>query len=302
MSVFIPLYHGVLKNEEFASDAFERIFQKHLPVEEFEWQIAWFCKNFTMLSIADYYQECISKTPDKNYAMVTFDDVYANFAVNALPVLEKYDCPATLFLCTGFAQRTRSSWTDEIERVVLNAQTDALTVGDQTFAAGDETSRIQAVLDIKTYVKTLSVERQMEAVNGLISEYDTGKPLSKAEMLSWEKALALKEHPLVTICHHSHSHNVLMNEMPEDLNADIERNIALWGKPEFFAYPYGIRDLHYNQSVVDLIRTKGFKAAFSVETHPDYENCNAFEVPRKEMHVGDHLEVAKRLEERYAES
>jgi peptidoglycan/xylan/chitin deacetylase (PgdA/CDA1 family) len=42
--------------------------------------------------------------PDRAIA-VTFDDGYADFLTNAFPLIEKYDIPATLFVCAGHVER-----------------------------------------------------------------------------------------------------------------------------------------------------------------------------------------------------
>jgi hypothetical protein len=52
---------------------------------------------------------------------VTFDDGYADIVVNAAPVLERHDVPATLFLTTGAIGSSREYWWDELERLVLGA-------------------------------------------------------------------------------------------------------------------------------------------------------------------------------------
>ena len=102
-SMFIPLYHGVIGDNEFAHDPFEQVFQKHLPVSEFEAQIKWFNDHFQMTSVKKFYHNCIQNRPGTPSAMLTFDDVYANFSQHALSILEKYNCPATIFLCLALS-------------------------------------------------------------------------------------------------------------------------------------------------------------------------------------------------------
>ncbi len=53
---------------------------------------------------------------------VTFDDGYADNLYQAKPILEKYQVPATIFVCTGYAGK--EFWWDELERLVMSSQAD----------------------------------------------------------------------------------------------------------------------------------------------------------------------------------
>ena len=55
----------------------------------------------------------------KRVAAVTFDDGYADVLTQAKPVLERYACPATVFLVTGVIGDRRAFWWDELSRIVF---------------------------------------------------------------------------------------------------------------------------------------------------------------------------------------
>ena len=57
----------------------------------------------------------------KRTAAVTFDDGYADVLTDGCPVLERFGCPATLFLTTGAIGRTEPFWWDELAHVVFSA-------------------------------------------------------------------------------------------------------------------------------------------------------------------------------------
>src|SRR6516162_9491918 len=55
----------------------------------------------------------------KKVAVVTFDDGYADVLTHARPVLERYACPATVFLVTGVIGDSCAFWWDELSRIVF---------------------------------------------------------------------------------------------------------------------------------------------------------------------------------------
>ncbi len=55
--------------------------------------------------------------PDGKHAVVTFDDGYADNYTNALPVLQKYNAPATVFVITGDVGRRDVVWREAGENL-----------------------------------------------------------------------------------------------------------------------------------------------------------------------------------------
>ena len=61
----------------------------------------------------------LGSLPPKSVA-VTFDDGYADNLYEAKPVLERYDIPATVFVCTGY--QGREFWWDELADMILQTR------------------------------------------------------------------------------------------------------------------------------------------------------------------------------------
>jgi peptidoglycan/xylan/chitin deacetylase (PgdA/CDA1 family) len=57
--------------------------------------------------------------PLENQVSVTFDDGYVDNQLNALPVLERDEIPATVFITSGSGNDGAELWWDEIERLLL---------------------------------------------------------------------------------------------------------------------------------------------------------------------------------------
>ena len=58
----------------------------------------------------------------KNWVAITFDDGYSDLLYQARPVLERLDCPATLFVTTGTLD-TNGFWWDRLSEAVLTPKT-----------------------------------------------------------------------------------------------------------------------------------------------------------------------------------
>lgn len=56
---------------------------------------------------------------DSRLITVSFDDGYADNLTNALPYLQKYEMPATVFVVTGKTGKDEEFWWDELERLLL---------------------------------------------------------------------------------------------------------------------------------------------------------------------------------------
>ncbi len=78
--------------------------------EMFEWQLRFLQKRCTMISVS----ELVSLLEHGNvnsgkYAVITFDDGVRDLYENALPILKKLNIPATIFMITGFAEKTHTN-------------------------------------------------------------------------------------------------------------------------------------------------------------------------------------------------
>lgn len=184
----------------------------------------------------------------ERYAVLSFDDGYRDNLTVAYPLLKQMDVPFTLFLTSGFLDRTSEIWWMALERMI--ADQDALR-----FATGSDVSRIPcATLAEKQACYTALVqlltqeldETGQRAMVRRLCELNGFSLLALADevMLNWDEARELAWDPLVSIGAHTHDHHALARLPEAAAEADIRRGIRriedeLGKRPGFLAYPYG---------------------------------------------------------------
>jgi peptidoglycan/xylan/chitin deacetylase (PgdA/CDA1 family) len=120
---YILMYHGVTAT---GSTQFNR---RHVSVSCFKKQLDFLVKNFSVISLADFFEEKFDPTR-ANFA-ITFDDGYRNNYVNAKPILEQYQCPATFFI-SGLNQiGDNILWGDFVNIASYYAQDDITIEGEK---------------------------------------------------------------------------------------------------------------------------------------------------------------------------
>lgn len=99
--ILILTYHGVV--EKILDDPAITV---DISEQRFEEQIKWLYDNdFKSLSMEEFYEWKVNgkKLPRKS-VLITFDDGWSNFYSNAMPILEKYDTKATVFVLWKYSE------------------------------------------------------------------------------------------------------------------------------------------------------------------------------------------------------
>lgn len=193
--------------------------------------------------------------PPKSVA-VTFDDGYADNLYVAKPILEKYDIPATVFICTGYMGK--EFWWDELERLVTGSQTDLRTlhlqVGGKRFEwhetsisleAGQPTLRHEFCRALYQFLLSLDVEVQNHAMGLIRTWSEVSSPgLSTPRAMSEEELLRLVDGGLIELGAHTRHHPMLpqlsferQREEVQSSKKDLETLLSK--KIAGFSYPNG---------------------------------------------------------------
>ena len=111
------------------------VYRDNVSAENFAEHLEVLSKFTHPLSLSNLVQHLqAGSLPPKSVAL-TFDDGYADNLYVARPLLEKYEIPATIFICTGYAGG--EFWWDELDRLIISSTADLgalhLQVGESRF-------------------------------------------------------------------------------------------------------------------------------------------------------------------------
>ncbi len=292
-AISILVYHRVL-NTLPPEGEWEPNLTLSVSESAFESQIKYLSENFSCVSLEDAVQKLKTGTLGPRCVVVTFDDGYHDNLATALPILEKYHVPATIFIATGFIDSPPTPWWYEHAYHLRNL--DSLSINFQgvryQWSLKTHKEKDEAFTALNALTKLLSPKEQEELLNAIRSS--SGKLYTRREkMLSWDEIRMLDKHPLITIGAHTHSHPVLTalsdEELKNELLSSKTRLEETLGHPvQYFAYPFGgigqIGSREFN-----AVAREGFTAAVTTElTHVTKNHSKAlFALPRLNIEFND---------------
>lgn len=295
----VLLYHRVV-SDDTPSDALHPY--SGLTVQEtlFDQHMAYLKERYECISLPHFVERLRGGTLHRDCVAVTFDDGYRDNYTRALPILERYQVPATVFVTTGLVDRMCRAWWYEQEALIGNLRTLNVTWGDVRIARVLEKveERYGAMRDIDTLLKRLPPSGQ-QAVLQMLSGGDDSSYSYDQDVLSWDEVHSLDRHELITIGAHTVNHYVLSTLSEGLLRSELTRGRTILEERlshpvEHFAYPYG-GAFEAGAREFEAARDAGFASAWTTrfghvqESHRD----TLFALPRISI---DHYDTVERFE------
>jgi peptidoglycan/xylan/chitin deacetylase (PgdA/CDA1 family) len=189
----------------------------------------------------------LDRADARPFAALTFDDGYRDNVAFALPVLERHQAPFTVYVATGFADRSAGMWWLQLEEALRRAQRVSIAAdgASQTFSTRTPAEKSAAFDEIYWALREGSEQRLLDVVGRLAAEQAVDSAALVASLcMDWSELAALARHPLATIGAHSVSHKMLAKwpaavAREEMLSSKrrIEEKLGL--AVRHFAYPVG---------------------------------------------------------------
>lgn len=239
---------------------------------------------FRVLPLAFALQELQAgrlKTPT---VAVTFDDGYADNLEVALPILQSYAIPATVFVAPGFLDGgiMFNDAVTEIFRRLPNGRFDLQAYGLGAWSVSDWTSRRLAACQVILRIKYLPLEQRYILINQLLEL--SGLTLPDHLMLTTEQLRQLHGAG-VAIGAHTVNHPILANlddmvAEHEIRNSKTQLEQLLGEDVALFAYPNGKPGVDYLPKHVQMVSAAGFRFALSTREAVARQHHPLGEIPR----------------------
>ncbi|MCP4314672.1 MAG: polysaccharide deacetylase family protein [Hyphomicrobiales bacterium] len=188
--------------------------------------------------------------PDERFMAFTLDDGYRDNLEYAHPVFRKHEIPYTVFVASGFADRSRSMWWITLEEML--ASRDKITV---KMCEEERTFQTRTTLEKYAAYDYISDRFDVKDEDMFVAGIDDAARRAGIEPLDIVDREILDEgglrnfssEPLVMLGAHSVTHINLARanntRMKSEISISTEHVESLTGaKPSSFAYPYGNQD------------------------------------------------------------
>lgn len=251
----------------------------------FETHIKFFKENYNIIKFDDDWSK-INETS----LVITFDDGYADNFYYALPILEKYKVPATIFVCTGNISTTKEFWWDELERIIFSTDKTRyyfLPYNEWLSFSGYE-DKVDACQKIRLFLKGLLPKERENFLFTMMEELKVGSENREYNRsLSENELLKLASSPWITIGGHTVTHNMLSAEPREmqqwEITTSKERIEKIINrKMTAFAYPFGDKQ-DINDYSIECTRNAGYKKAATTTAGLANHEGDSFRIPRNTM-------------------
>lgn len=256
--------------------------------------------NFAVLPLPEAVDRLQNGNLPRRACCITFDDGYADNLTIALPILEKYRLPATVFVATGYLDGGRMFNDAVIDAIALSRkdQLDLRKLDLGLYRLGTNEEKLAAVSAILNRIKFSPPELRDQHVAGILEAAACG-PLPTDIMLTSRQVKELAKRG-VEIGGHTVAHTILTtldNERAlEEIKIGKQQLEAITGKPvTSFAYPNGKPVRDYAEHHVPLVKAAGFKRAVSTASGVGVCDCDIFQLPRFTPWGGSEFRIAAQL-------
>lgn len=227
-----------------------------------------------VMSLPDLLAALAEDRPLPHRSVVfTIDDGYFDFAEVAAPVFAAYDCPATVFLVTGFLDGDCWLWWDQVRHLLVNGDIRRLQseLVPSPKGISDAASRAEfaaSVCTAATRIPHVEIERIIAWLSRETGAELPASPPDAFKPMTWDSVRSLASQGF-SFGPHTSTHPVLTNVPVERVGEEVRgswRRLqeALPNALPVFAYPNG----DYGEREVRAVATAGLRAA--VTTAPAY--------------------------------
>ena len=240
-------------------------------------------ERFSPLSLAEGLHRLAHNTLPPRAVSITFDDGYADNLKVALPVLQRLEIPATLFIASGYLDG-RPMWNDQLCQAIRRCpgtSIDLTPYGAGIRPLGGPPERAVLAQDLlRLFTYQAPAPREQVAAD-LAARY---APDLTSPMLTRTQVRQLCDQG-IEIGGHTVSHPILAQTPDQTAYREIAENKEdleglLGRRLRFFAYPNGKPDLDFTATHTAMARALGYQAALTTGPGVAVAGTDPMRLPR----------------------
>jgi peptidoglycan/xylan/chitin deacetylase (PgdA/CDA1 family) len=274
-------FHRVLDNKIDLNDY--RYLGESPTIDDFDRMLNFLSSHYNVISIKDYIENIENHDPGKLFVAITFDDGYLDNYTNALPILRKYNVPATIFVSMDALDK-KPLWFQQIYYAIDVCAKDEIVnpCDNEVVSLRNKWAAMQTLC--KSILK-LPVDDYVGKINDLYDQCGVALDYNicdSEKMMSWSEVDNLKSEPLVDIGSHAVTHFPLVNLSDDELKHELLVSFqglkeSLGYEKVHMAYPNGM----FDERVIRYAKEVGYAAAFSMERGTNDAKTDQFQMKRE---------------------
>ncbi len=249
----------------------------------FEEQMKYLSGRYQMISMDDLLAYLSSEESRVGIA-ITFDDGYKDNLTYALPILEKYRIPATIYITTRFPEGNSNMWWYDLAEMCETKKEIVFKWRGKFYqwSLSSWEKKYRCFHEIHSLISDFSDNELNEFMTRIRQEKPSGEYAEYC--LTWDEIRSLQQHSLITIGSHTHSHLKLSRLNDEEVRKEIEGSKLLLEshletKVEHFSYPYGTTAAFGMREVL-ILNNCDFKTAVTARCDCITGDSNRLLLPR----------------------
>lgn len=248
-------YHGVVDSDEL------RFNSRFISTKTFEAHLNYFKTHFNVVSLIDL-QAGINLSQDRFNIALTFDDGLQNNFTRALPILRKYETPATFCVCSA---EEPVLWSDLLDLSCSLFPTETVHLFNEECEFEKDGARLKQRMLAASEKQLAEFHTQLRPCLEKIAEDEELTPFWK--LLTKEELTELSKEPLIQLVAHGKNHLVLPSltdsEIQQEVLDSIQNVVQFGGDAFWFCYPNG----KYSEETISLLRSLGVKHQIIVDSN-----------------------------------
>jgi peptidoglycan/xylan/chitin deacetylase (PgdA/CDA1 family) len=260
-----------------------------LPVKAFEEQMRFLRENYRVVPLDQLIGELSVPLSTKPTVAITFDDGYCDLFLNAFPVLQALQIPATIFLTVGCIESGEVAWYDRIFSGLQSAGGETIEIKldrRRSYPLGSTASRLKTAVEIISFLRECSPARRKACCADLESKLQVREDDIRNRMLTWDQIRTMHRGG-IQFGAHTMTHPVVSRLSVPEMNWEICESKRILEERldhpvRHFAFPFGKYE-ECGESAVSILARAGYRSAATTEWGLNACDTNPFYLRRVQI-------------------